>query len=139
MKKLLFSAIASVMALAGCGTSGQLPIPLLTPTQIVAQVCPSAQAVGLALSAMPEIDLKLSAAVQAAQPAVSVLCSEGASISVASLQAFNASALPVLLDAVRVSSLSSGDIQKITADIGVAQLLVVQAIAMQSVITPMAK
>ena len=130
MKKLLF-AFSLIACLSACSTpSGQLPIPLLTPTQIVAQVCPAAQAVGIALTTLPELDIKLVAAVQAAQPAVSVLCSEGATVSVASLQAFNTSALPVLLDAVKASSLSSSDIQKISVDIGVAQLLVAQAIAL---------
>ncbi len=125
-----FAVISVVLMLSACA-SGPAPVvlPQLTPAQFVAQVCPIATAAGLAITAFPIFDPKVTLELAAARPIVDALCANGADVGMANVQDVAKTALPALLDAAGAANLGPAKLARIQLDIGAAQLIVNQVIS----------
>lgn len=121
---LAIAAVAS-MGLAACNAT--LPLKPETPAQIAAQVCPPLQTTMTALSALV-LDPKVTADLVIADTAVNLVCGAGAKIDLGSIQAMNASAVPVIIGAIKASPLPDGQKNMLILDVTAAQIILQGAI-----------
>jgi hypothetical protein len=127
MKKimLLAAGVALSIALAACSS-----VPQQTPAQIAATVCPGVQS-ELALLSASGVFTGGAAATLAnqIQPDVAAVCASGATVTSVNLQTLVNAALPVVVAAVNVSSLT--DQQKLEATLAVGALATAVNTALQ--------
>lgn len=102
MKNMLLAAGVLASALfAGCATA-PAPLPLLTPQQLAAQLCPVVNADLSALSTSTLLNADQQATlINTIIPANMAVCSAGATLDVASLTKFNSTAFPALISLVQ--------------------------------------
>ena len=131
MKNLAKIAVIAILLMLSACASGPVPVvlPQLTPAQFVAQVCPIATTAGLAITAFPIFDPKVTLELAAARPVVDALCANGADVNIANVEDVAKTALPALLDAAGAANLDPAKLARIQLDIGAAQLIVNQVIS----------
>ena len=125
MKKIFVLLIA--LFITACTTTGQpinLPLKIIPPAQLAAQVCPILQA-DLPLLQLPGVlDPALEAKLQIAIPMIDVACTNAASIKVVDLQTFVNQGVPFLLKVVQASNLPAEQKQLLTINITIANSLI---------------
>lgn len=108
MKKLMLLAAAGVAMLAGCATNA--PAPKLTPAQIASIVCPNVQG---ELDTLRAAGVFTGGAAKTLQdqvsPDVDAVCAATATVTTANLQNLSKATFPVVVAAVKASSLSDQD------------------------------
>jgi hypothetical protein len=106
IRKSLLASLLAVGLLAGCANAPikPLPIPVIPPAELVAQVCPIIKA-DLLLLESPAGTALLSPSQQAKVanaivPANNAVCAAGATVDLTDLQAFNNTIFPALIQIV---------------------------------------
>lgn len=129
MKKLLNIFIAALVAVAltACGTVAT-PIstgtaPVKSPQQIAAQICPD---LTVTLSSLQALILppNVTADLNSASFAVSLVCGVGATVNLASLQTVLATGLPALVSAIKASGMSTAAQNNAILLVSAAQIIV---------------
>ena len=114
--------------LVACSTTGGTTAA--TPAQVAAAVCPVVQADLATYQALfaAQTDVassaKISADLAKAQPIVAALCTNGATVSTASIQAFAQTALPALADTINYLPLTAAQKAKVVQDLTIAEVAV---------------
>ena len=139
MKKLIIAALAA-FALTACGTApSPLPIPLLTPAQLIAQIDAQCVIVKSALVLAPTMP-GVSAGVLASLPnitgSVNTVCAATATLNAASLQTLVDTALPAILTIVEAVPNPDPNVRAAITGIQLAQILLPGLIAQAKAIVP---
>ena len=122
MKKLIaIGAAACAIILAACAAPAGQPQTLPTPDQVVAQVCPSAQAVLEVLKTPGAVDAEVADKIAKAAPMIDAVCAEGAKVTDIDLRTLAKDGLPAVLKIVQASPLSDKDKQAAVLGIALAQ------------------
>lgn len=118
---MLLAAGIAALVLSACGSTGTV-IAIPTPAQLATDVCPPTK---VALAAV-QVAGVLPAAQQSTLtnkviPGANAVCAAGATINVTDLQAFNATAFPVLISLVNASTLPAATKIEIGGGLTLAQ------------------
>jgi small basic protein len=114
-----------LLVVAGCTAPGQLKPE--TPAQIATQVCPPLQTTMGALGALV-LDPKVTADLVIAGTAINMVCGAGATINLANLQTASATAVPVIVGAIKSSPLPDAQKNVLILDVTAAQIILQGAI-----------
>lgn len=122
---LALAGLLGVMAFGGCSTAQQNRVDAdLQRVQIVlSQACPTLQASVVTLGVL-DLSPDGAAALSVAKQAIDGACAVGAGATLANVQALANAALPQLDNAVKASSLSDAEKEKVVVDLGVANALI---------------
>ena len=139
MKKHIL-ALFAVAVLAACGTTPATGTSAQSTQQIAAQVCPPVETALTGLQSLVGLPIDAMVSINTAIPFVYGVCSAGATIELSNLQAFNQTALPALMNAVKASAMSAEQQNAIVLDITAAKLVIGAFVqAQQNVAAPAAK
>lgn len=124
------SVITLLVAMTGCTTTPMAGTTPLTPAQVAATVCPTAQ---LILTDVQSLTTSTAAQKDLATviPMVNTVCAAGTTVSFASLTSFNSTVMPLLVTLIKESDLDAATQQKDIAAIDVIQMGLALAINVQ--------
>lgn len=122
---LALAGLLGVMAFGGCSTAqlNRVDADLQRVQAVLAQACPTLQASVVTLGVL-DLSPDGAAALSVAKQAIDGACAVGTGATLANVQALANAALPQLDAAVKASSLSDADKQKVVVDLGVANALI---------------